>query len=224
MNNIKILIVDDEADIVELINYNLQSAGYETLTASNGSEALLKAKTFKPNLILLDLNMPIKDGLKTCAELRVNAEYNDTNIVFLTAQASEENELNALQLGADDFLRKPIKPTLLLSKISSILRRNQKLDDAQLLEFENIKIDKKEYSVVYNNTLVNLARKEFQLLYMLASKPGRVFGREEILTTIWGNEVIVGDRTIDVHVRKIRQKLDEKFIYTIKGVGYKFEA
>jgi two-component system, OmpR family, alkaline phosphatase synthesis response regulator PhoP len=224
MNNLKILIVDDEADIVELIKYNLQAAGYNTLTASNGAEALLKAKTFKPNLILLDLNMPIKDGLKTCAELRVNSDYNDTNIVFLTAQASEENEINALNLGADDFLRKPIKPTLLLGKVASILRRNQKLDDALLLEFENIKIDKKEYSVVYNSTQINLARKEFQLLYMLASKPGRVFGREEILNTIWGNQVIVGDRTIDVHVRKIRQKLDDKFIYTIKGVGYKFEA
>jgi two-component system, OmpR family, alkaline phosphatase synthesis response regulator PhoP len=223
--NYKILIVDDEDDIVEFINYNLMQEAYQTAIAKNGMDAINIAKIFKPNLILLDMNMPLKDGLKTCAELRNMSLFDDTSIVFLTAKGSEENEILALDSGADDFLRKPIKPSLLLSKIASILRRNASdNDDENILDFDEIKIFPQEYNVIYKNENIALARKEFKLLYMLASKPGRVFNRDEILNAIWGNEVIVGDRTIDVHIRKIRQKLDDKFIFTIKGVGYKFEA
>jgi two-component system, OmpR family, alkaline phosphatase synthesis response regulator PhoP len=222
--NYKVLIVDDEEDIVEFINYNLMQESYVTAIAKNGVECLNIAKVFKPNLILLDMNMPLKDGLKTCAELRNLELYNNTSIVFLTAQGNEENEIKALDMGADDFLRKPIKPSLLLSKIASILRRTEFEEDANVLDFSEIKIFPKEYNVIYKNENIAFARKEFMLLYMLASKPGRVFNRDEILNSIWGSEVIVGDRTIDVHIRKIRQKLDDKFIFTIKGVGYKFEA
>jgi two-component system alkaline phosphatase synthesis response regulator PhoP len=218
----KVLIVDDEADILQIVKYNLELNGYECTTAANGVEALEVAKKFKPNLILLDLMMPHKDGIQTCIELRANQEYNDTLIIFLTALSDEKSEIRGLEIGADDYITKPIKPKLLVSRVHSAFRRLGK-DDAKTLHFPNLEINREKFLVVHNGENVSLPRKEFELFALLASKPGRVFLRQEILNTVWGNEVIVGDRTIDVHVRKIRQKLNADYISTVKGVGYKFE-
>jgi two-component system, OmpR family, alkaline phosphatase synthesis response regulator PhoP len=222
-SKIKILIVDDEVDILEMVQYNLGLHNYIVKTAINGIEAIQYAKEFKPNLILLDMNMPKLNGIETCLQLRANPDYKDTIIIFLTAMASEEHEIKGLNIGADDYIIKPIKPQILISRIKSALRRLTPEDNKQIIEYKDLKINKSEYKVEYNGTTIIFARKEFQLLSLLASKPTKVFDRMEILNTIWGNEVIVGDRTIDVHVRKIRQKLDDKYISTIKGVGYKLE-
>jgi two-component system alkaline phosphatase synthesis response regulator PhoP len=218
----KILVVDDEKDIIQIVKYNLELNGYEVDIAENGVDAISKAKSFKPDLILLDIMMPHKDGIQTCIELRANSEYDDTLIIFLTAKSDEQSEIKGLELGADDYISKPIKPKLLVSRIHSAFRRLSK-DDGKIISFPNLEINRERFLVKHNGVEVMLPRKEFELFALLASKPGRVFLRNEILEKVWGSEVIVGDRTIDVHVRKIRQKLNADFIHTVKGVGYKFE-
>ncbi|MBK7764507.1 MAG: response regulator transcription factor [Bacteroidetes bacterium] len=219
----KVLVVDDEKDIVQIIKYNLEAHGYEVETASNGVEALTVAAKFKPEVILLDVMMPHKDGIQTCIEMRANPEYDNTIVIFLTALSDEASEIRGLEAGGDDYISKPIKPKLLMSRVHSAFRRIQK-GDSTILMFKDLEINREKFLVIFKGEEIKLPRKEFELFALLASKPGRVFLRNEILNSIWGNEVIVGDRTIDVHVRKIRQKLNEDYIQTIKGVGYKFEA
>lgn len=220
----KILVVDDEQDIVEFINYNLKQAGYETATANNGDEAIRKAEVFNPDLILLDIMMPEKDGLQTIQQLRRNPELDSTIIIFLTALSDEKSEIEGLKLGADDYIAKPIKPELLLARLRTALRRVKKDEEqGNKIVFGDLEINKYKFTVSYQGNEIILAKKEFELLNLLASKPGRVFLRNEILQKVWGTEVIVGDRTIDVHIRKIRQKLGIDVITTVKGVGYKFE-
>jgi two-component system alkaline phosphatase synthesis response regulator PhoP len=220
----KILIVDDEPDIVELINYNLKNKGYLTATARDGVEAIRKAKDFHPDLILLDIMMPNKDGIQTIKELRSMPEFEETAIIFLTALSDEKSEIEGLKTGADDYIAKPIKPELLATRIRTALRRSRKDDDQeQKISFGDLEINKTKFTVTYQGREILLAKKEFELLALLASKPGRVFLRNEILSRVWGTDVIVGDRTIDVHIRKIRQKVGVDLITTVKGVGYKFE-
>ncbi|OSZ78094.1 DNA-binding response regulator [Chitinophagaceae bacterium IBVUCB1] len=220
----KILIVDDEPDIVEFISYNLKGKGYLISTARDGVEAIRKAKDFRPDLILLDIMMPNKDGIQTIKELRVMPEFEETAIIFLTALSDEKSEIEGLKIGADDYIAKPIKPELLATRIRTALRRFRKDDDQdQKLTFGELEINKTKFTVTYKGNEIILAKKEFELLSLLASKPGRVFLRNEILQRVWGTDVIVGDRTIDVHIRKIRQKIGIDLITTVKGVGYKFE-
>lgn len=219
----KILIVDDEPDILEIITYNLQLHGYEVQTAKDGDQALIKAKEFKPDLIILDIMMPKKNGIEVCKILRSQPEYNDTLIIFLTALNDELSHIKGLEFGADDYISKPVSPKIMVSKVNSMFRRVIKPEQSKSIEEGDIRIDPEQYIVYYKETPISLAKKEFELLYFLASKPGRVFLRNEILNQIWGSEVIVGDRTIDVHVRKIRQKIGIDCITTVKGVGYKFE-
>lgn len=220
----KILVVDDEQDIVEFIHYNLKQAGYETATANNGDEAIRKAETFKPDLILLDIMMPEKDGLQTIQQLRRNPDLDSTIIIFLTALSDEKSEIEGLKMGADDYIAKPIKPELLLARLRTAMRRVKKDEEqGNKIVFGDLEINKYKFTVSYKEEEIILAKKEFELLNLLASKPGRVFLRNEILQKVWGTEVIVGDRTIDVHIRKIRQKLGIDVITTVKGVGYKFE-
>ncbi len=220
----KILVVDDEPDIVEFISYNLKSKGYLISTARDGVEAIRKARDFRPDLILLDIMMPNKDGIETIKELRKMPEFNETAIIFLTALNDEKREIEGLQIGADDYITKPIKPELLATRIGSALRRFRKDDDVdQKVTFGDLEINKTKFTVSYKGQEILLAKKEFELLSLLASKPGRVFLRNEILQRVWGTDVIVGDRTIDVHIRKIRQKVGVDLITTVKGVGYKFE-
>ncbi|AWO02301.1 DNA-binding response regulator [Chitinophaga alhagiae] len=218
----KILVVDDEADILEIISYNLRSAGYETVTAKDGSEAIQKAKIFRPDLIMLDIMMPNKNGIDTCKEIRKLPEFKETMVLFLTALNDEKSEIEGLNMGADDYIAKPIKPKLLVSRINALFRRLNKVEEQQL-HLGDLVIDREKFTVTYKGAEIILAKKEFELLQLLASKPGRVFLRNEILNQVWGTEVIVGDRTIDVHIRKIRQKLGVDLITTVKGVGYKFE-
>jgi two-component system, OmpR family, alkaline phosphatase synthesis response regulator PhoP len=222
----KILIVEDDLDILEMLGYNLEEANYQVKTATNGKEAIMAAKDFKPDLILLDYMMPYMNGLEVCNILRAYNEFNDTKIIFLTAMNDDLIEIAGLEAGANDYLVKPIKPGLLLTRIKTHLRKLSpaEIDSMATIKFGDLEINRAEFIIKLNGVSINFARKEFELLHLLASKPGRVFQRNEILNEIWGNEVIVGDRTIDVHIRKIRQKLDDKYIFTIKGVGYKFEA
>lgn len=221
----KILVVDDEHQILDLLQYNLTQAGYEVVTADNGDDASFLAAKHIPDLILLDRMLPGKDGIQTLKDIRKNGHLDHTIIIFLTALGDEASEIEGLENGADDYISKPIKPDLLLTRIHTALRRKTK----QLIENENIislgalVINKESFSIQYKNEDYTLAKKEFELLALLASKPGRVFLRNEILQKVWGTEVIVGDRTIDVHIRKIRSKLNADFITTVKGVGYKFE-
>ena len=220
----KILIVDDEPDIVEFITYNLRSKGYSIAAARDGVEAIKKAKEFRPDLILMDVMMPKKDGIQAVKELRQLPDFENTAIIFLTALNDEKSEIAGLQVGADDYIAKPIKPELLATRISAALRRFKKEDDQeQKLTFGDLEINKTKFTVNYKGEEIVLAKKEFELLSLLASKPGRVFLRNEILQRVWGTDVIVGDRTIDVHIRKIRQKIGIDLITTVKGVGYKFE-
>ncbi|HLL43428.1 MAG TPA: response regulator transcription factor [Segetibacter sp.] len=218
----KVLIVDDEADILEIISYNLIKEGYEILTAKNGIEALEKVRPFKPNLVILDIMMPKMSGVEVCKILRSKPEYNDTLIIFLTALNDESSQIKGLETGADDYISKPISPKVLVSRVNAIFRRLNK-EDGNAIKLGNMVIDPVKFMVILNGEDVVLAKKEFELLYLLASKPGRVFLRNEILSQVWGAEVIVGDRTIDVHIRKIRQKLGIDCVTTVKGVGYKFE-
>ena len=220
----KILIVDDEPDIVEFISYNLSSKGYTIATASDGNEAIRKAKEVRPDLILMDVMMPNKDGIQAVKELRLIPDFEHTVIIFLTALSDEKSEIEGLKSGGDDYIAKPIKPELLAARIHTALRRFRKDDDAeQKITFGDLEINKTKFTVTYRDQEIILAKKEFELLSLLASRPGRVFLRNEILQRVWGTEVVVGDRTIDVHIRKIRQKVGIDLITTVKGVGYKFE-
>lgn len=224
MEGKKILIADDEPDILEIISYNLQLHGYEVITAKDGDQAIQKAKQSHPDLIILDIMMPKKNGIEVCKILRSQPEFAGTIIVFLTALNDELSHVKGLEYGADDFISKPISPKVMVSKVNSFFRRITKPESTQALDLGDIRIVPEEYMVYFKGEPVSLAKKEFELLSYLASKPGRVFLRNEILNRIWGSEVIVGDRTIDVHIRKIRQKLGIDCITTVKGVGYKFEA
>ncbi len=221
----KILIADDEPDILEIIQYNLQAEGYHVYTAKDGDEALMRARQIKPDLIILDIMMPKKNGVEVCELLRAQSAYRDTLIIFLTALSDEPSQLKGLDTGADDYISKPISPKLLTSRVNALFRRVTKKDEpgTGVLLIDNMIIDPVKFLVMVGEKEIVLAKKEFELLYLLASRPGRVFLRNEILNQVWGNEVIVGDRTIDVHIRKIRQKLGLDCITTVKGVGYKFD-
>jgi two-component system alkaline phosphatase synthesis response regulator PhoP len=218
----KILIADDEPDILEIIQYNLQNEGYEVATAKNGNEAIEQAQRYNPDLIILDIMMPGKNGIEVCNMLRSQPAFNDTLIIFLTALSDEVTEVKGLETGADDFITKPVSPKVLVSKVNALFRRLNK-EETGILQIGDLKIDREKYMVNYLGQDIILARKEFELLALLAGKPGKVFLRNEILNQVWGTEVIVGDRTIDVHIRKIRQKLNLDCITTVKGVGYKFD-
>ncbi|HLP32255.1 MAG TPA: response regulator transcription factor [Bacteroidia bacterium] len=222
--NIKILVVDDEPDILEFIEYNLKREGYQVFLGSNGQEAIEKAKQVKPDLILLDVMMPFVDGIEACKSLRELPEFKTTFIVFLTARSEEYSEIAGFNAGADDYIAKPIKPRVLLSRINAILRRKDKDKKEELkLQVGDLVIDRESFLVYRGDQKIQLAKKEFELLFLLASKPGKVFTRENILEKIWGDDVLVIDRTIDVHIRKVREKLGDQYISTVKGVGYKFE-
>lgn len=221
----KILIADDEADIREIIEYSLTKYGFVVLTAKDGEEALLLAKQEQPDLIILDIMMPKKSGTQVCEILRANPQFSNTLIVFLTALNDESSHIEGLEMGADDYISKPISPKVLVTRVNTLFRRlnNTDQDSNTILQIDNISINPENYDVKVDGNPIILAKKEFELLHLLAAKPGRVFLRNEILQQIWGNEVIVGDRTIDVHIRKIRQKLGIDCITTVKGVGYKFQ-
>ncbi|MFI5155385.1 MAG: response regulator [Chitinophagales bacterium] len=218
----KILIADDEPDILEVIQYNLVKEGYEVMTAKDGDDALTKAKSFHPHLIILDIMMPKKTGVEVCEILRSKPAFKDTLIIFLTALNDEGSHIRGLETGADDYVHKPISPKVLISRVNALFRRMHSMPDEKIVKIENLTIDPDKFEVIVEGKDVTLAKKEFELLYLLASRPGRVFLRNEILNQVWGNDVIVGDRTIDVHIRKVRQKLGLDCITTVKGVGYKF--
>lgn len=221
----KILLVDDEPHILELLKYNISSSGYQVFTADNGEDAVVEAVKNVPDLILLDRMLPGKDGIQTLKDMRRRPELDKTIVIFLTALGDERSEIEGLENGADDYISKPIKPDLLLTRIQTALRRRNRnqTNEEHILNFGSLEINKENYIVRFKGNEFSLAKKEFELLVLLASKPGRVFLRNEILQKVWGTDVIVGDRTIDVHIRKIRFKLDANFITTVKGVGYKFQ-
>jgi two-component system alkaline phosphatase synthesis response regulator PhoP len=219
----KILIADDEPDILEIIQYNLSKEGYEVYLAKDGEEALTKAKTVKPDLIILDIMMPKKTGVEVCEILRSQAAFRNTLIIFLTALNDESSHVKGLETGADDYVTKPISPKVLTSRVNALFRRTTQEPEDHVLKIDNLTIDPSKFEVIVDDRDITLAKKEFELLYLLASRPGRVFLRNEILNQVWGNDVIVGDRTIDVHIRKVRQKLGLDCITTVKGVGYKFD-
>ncbi|ANE52261.1 response regulator transcription factor [Flavisolibacter tropicus] len=218
----KVLIADDEPDILEILKYNLIKEGYQVITAQNGDEAIIKAQQTQPDLVVLDMMMPGKTGMQVCEIMRAQPQFKDTLIMFLTALNDEATQIKGLTTGADDYISKPVSPNVFITKVQSLLRR-AKTPDSKVVEVNGLKIDPERFIIIYNGQEFTLAKKEFELLYLLASKPGRVFLRNEILSQVWGNDVIVGDRTIDVHIRKIRQKLGVDCITTVKGVGYKFE-
>ena len=223
--DIKILLVDDELDILEIVGYNLLQEGYQVITAVNGKEAVLKAKKELPNLIIMDVMMPEMDGMEACELIRKIPELSNVIITFLTARNEDYSQVAGFDAGADDYIAKPIKPKLLVSKVKALLRRLKETEpNSETLNVGGIEINREEYKIIKDEIEIILPRKEFELFYLLASKPGKVFKREEILDKVWGNEVIVGGRTIDVHIRKLREKIGEDLFKTIKGVGYKFEV
>ncbi|MFN4892373.1 MAG: response regulator transcription factor [Bacteroidota bacterium] len=219
----KVLIADDDPDILEILRYNLAQEGYEVITAKDGDEALEKARKHQPELIVLDVMMPRKTGVEVCQWLRAQTAFQKTLIIFLTAISDDLAQIKGLETGADDYLTKPLSPKVFLSRIQALFRRLPTASDERSLRFGNLTIDPDRFVVEIDSQEISLAKKEFELLYLLAQKPGRVFLRQEIMNQVWGNEVIVGDRTIDVHIRKIRQKTGVDCITTVKGVGYKFE-
>lgn len=223
--DIKILLVDDELDILEIVGYNLSQEGYQVITAVNGKEAVAKAKKELPNLIIMDVMMPEMDGMEACELIRKIPELGNVVIAFLTARNEDYSQVAGFDAGADDYIAKPIKPKLLVSKVKALLRRLKETEpNSETLNVGGIEINREEYKIIKDDIEIVLPRKEFELFYLLASKPGKVFKREEILDKVWGNEVIVGGRTIDVHIRKLREKIGEDLFKTIKGVGYKFEV
>lgn len=223
--NTKILLVDDEPDILEIVGYNLVMEGYQIFTASNGKEAIKTAIKEVPDLIIMDVMMPEMDGMETCENIRRIPALNHVIITFLTARNEDYSQMAGFDAGADDYITKPIKPKLLVSKVKALLRRlKEEGINNETLNVGGIEINREEYKIIKDNLEMALPRKEFELFYLLASKPGKVFKREEILDKIWGNDVIVGGRTIDVHIRKLREKIGDSFFKTIKGVGYKFEV
>lgn len=218
----KILLVDDEEDILEFLSYNLKKEGFGIVTANNGISALKKLEKSKPDLIILDVMMPEMDGIEVCEKIREKQRYDDILILFLTARSEDYSELAGFSAGADDYITKPIKPKLLVSRVNAILKRKRKKKNDGPIEIGDIHINKSNHKLLYLNNEIHLARKEFNLLYYLMTVPGKVFTREEIISTIW-KDAIVGDRTIDVHIRKIREKIGSNHIKTIKGIGYKFD-
>ena len=222
--DIKILLVDDEQDILEIVGYNLSQEGYQIFTASNGKEAVSMAKKTLPHLIIMDVMMPEMDGMEACEIIRKAPELQNVIITFLTARSEDYSQVAGFDVGADDYITKPIKPKLLVSKVKALLRRLKEAEaTTDTLNIGNIEINREEYKIIQDGKEIILPRKEFELFYLLASKPGKVFKREEILDKVWGNEVVVGGRTIDVHIRKLREKIGDELFKTIKGVGYKLE-
>ena len=223
--DIRILLVDDELDILEIVGYNLSQEGYQISTAVNGREAVAKAKKVLPHLIIMDVMMPEMDGMEACENIRKIPELSNVIITFLTARSEDYSQVAGFDAGADDYITKPIKQKLLVSKVKALLRRLKETEkDSETLNVGGIEINREEYKIVKDNIEIVLPRKEFELFYLLATKPGKVFKREEILDKVWGNDVVVGGRTIDVHIRKLREKIGDDFFKTITGVGYKFEA
>lgn len=225
VDSIKILLVDDEPDILEFMEYNLKKEGFEVLLARNGKEALEIAKKERPVLIILDIMMPVMDGIEACRQIREIPELKHTMVTFLTARNEEYSQIAGFDVGADDYISKPIKPRILISRIKALLRRVNGSHSVQApaIQIGDLRIDREQYMVYKNNVPIAFPRKEFELLALLTSKPGKVFTREDILARVWGSEIVVGDRTIDVHIRKIREKLGDDSIKTIKGIGYKFD-
>ena len=222
----KILVLDDEPDILEIVGYNLRSEGYEVKTALSGQEGIAIAKDFSPDLILLDVMMPGMDGMETCDALRKDPQFKDTIIAFLTARGEDYSQVAGFEVGADDYITKPVKPKVLVSRLKALLRRRPtaQKDDQHMVRLGDLVIDKEQYHIELAGEVIVLPRKEFELLLLLASKPGKVFSRDLIMDKVWGDSVVVGGRTIDVHIRKIREKIGEDRIKTVKGVGYKFES
>ena len=219
----KILLVDDDTDVIEVLTYNLSNDGYKIFTANDGLEAVRKSKECSPHLIIMDVMMPNMDGIEACEILRKDNKFNSTLIMFLTARGEDYSHIAAYEAGADDYITKPIKPKVFMSKVKSLLRRLDKNENQEeVITFDNFKIDRESYAVYFNDEKNLLPRKEFELLYLLGSKPEKVFTREKIMEKVWGVDVVVGDRTIDVHIRKLREKFGNKYFKTIKGVGYKF--
>jgi two-component system, OmpR family, alkaline phosphatase synthesis response regulator PhoP len=224
VSNLKILLVDDEADILEFLGYNLKKEGYTVFTASNGRDAVEIARKEQPNLIILDVMMPDMDGIETCREIRELPGLQDTLVAFLSARSEDYTQIAGFEVGADDYITKPIKPRVFISRVKALLRRLHSSADPSLnMEFGDVRIDKEKHAVFKGDVEIALPKKEFRLLSLLSSKPGKVFTREYILDQVWGDEVVVGDRTIDVHIRKLREKIGEEYFKTVKGVGYKFE-
>ena len=222
--NFKVLIVDDEQDVLEFLSYNLSKEGFEVFKADNGKTGVEIAKKENPDIILLDVMMPEMDGIETCRTLRELPQFENTIIAFLTARTEDYSQIAGFETGADDYISKPIKPRVLISRLRALLRRYDSKDaKSTVLNAGNIQIDRERYLIIFNGVEMAVPRKEFELLFLLASKPGKVFKRDEILNEIWGRDIIVGDRTIDVHIRKLREKLGEELIKTVKGIGYKFE-
>lgn len=222
----KILVVDDENDILDIISYNLSKEGYQVTTASNGKEAIETAKDINPDLIILDVMMPVMDGIEACRIMRAMPEFKHTFMVFLTARSEEYSEIAGFHVGADDYIAKPIKPRALMSRINAILRRNVSETSEEALnkiEILDLIIDRESFLVYRGEERITLAKKEFELLYLLASRPNKVYTREQILKSIWEDSVVVTNRTIDVHIRKLREKIGDHYVATVKGVGYKFE-
>lgn len=222
----RILIVDDEEDIIEFLQYNLNKEGYDVKSANDGKEAIAVAKEFDPHLIILDIMMPEFDGIEVCDILRSEEQFSQTIIAFLTARNESFTQVTALETGGDDFINKPIKPNVFKSRVKALLRRHPELkknSDSDRKVFGELEINFAHYMLAKNGENINLAKKEFELLALLASKPGKVFKRAEIMSKVWGSDIIVGDRTIDVHIRKLREKIGSHFIQTLKGVGYKFD-
>tara|TARA_B100000941_G_C28480206_1_gene541677 strand:+ start:54 stop:746 length:693 start_codon:yes stop_codon:yes gene_type:complete len=223
-SEIKILCVDDEPDILEILKYNLSNQGYQISTAKDGKIAVKKAKETLPNLIIMDIMMPNMDGIEACEILRSDESFNDTLIMFLTARGEDYSYVAGYEAGADDYVTKPVKPKILLSKVKGLLRRSKKYSEKEVNEivFGDLRINRDKYKVYTSDKSISLPRKEFELLNLLASKPDKVFKREKIMEKVWGEQVFVGDRTIDVHIRKLRKKIGDKYFKTVKGVGYKF--
>ena len=222
--SLKILVVDDDLDIIEILKYNLNNYGYSVKSANNGIKAIKKAKKFLPDIILMDVMMPEMSGIEACSEIRKIDQLSNTIIIFLSARSEDYTQISAYDAGADDYISKPVKPKILLKKISNIAKKIKSENTySKILDFGSLKINREKYLVVNNKNEILLPRKEFELLFLLGSKPEKVFTREEIMNKVWGSLDIVGDRTIDVHIRKLREKIGEKHIKTIKGVGYKFE-
>lgn len=222
-NAVRILLVDDEPDILEFIEYNLKKEGFQVFTANNGKEAIQQAIKNHPHLIILDIMMPVMDGIETCRQLREMKELKNTVIAFLTARNEDYSQIAGFDVGADDYISKPIKPRILISRIRALVRRTNDTEVTNAIKIGEIEINRDNYSVTKSGTVLNFPRKEFELLSLLISKPGKVFTREDILGRVWGEDIVVGDRTIDVHIRKIREKLGDDYIKTIKGIGYKFD-
>ena len=225
ISSIKVLVVDDDPDIVEILKYNLKNSGYSVKSAGNGVEAIKKAKKFIPDIILMDVMMPEMSGIEACKEIKNINQLSQAIIIFLSARSEDYTQISAYDAGADDYISKPVKPKILLKKISNIAKKISSEKNApKTIDLGSIKINKEEYVVIKNKKEILLPRKEFELLFLLATKPEKVFTREEIMNKVWGTQVVVGDRTIDVHVRKLREKIGEKHIKTLKGVGYKFKS